>query len=1630
MIKQLVVSALSILGIAFSISTSAQLSPFPPNISLSASKPMMMLNMSRDHQLFYRAYDEFSDLDGDSLPESTYKHSFNYYGYFDSFKCYQYNSTDTRFAPASVTADKYCTNAWSGNFLNWASMARIDVVRKVLFGGYRSTDTASSTVLERTHLPTDAHSFAKYYKGIDLPKLTPFSAAQLAPTRARDNNDVRRVAQYDAGNNKNYVYPPAMVPAGAPTGSCQALVDAYYTSSATIAPDNYNCVFFNTGSNFDANFTPIVGDQIRAVFDQINNNAIDETEIQAIRGLVVQTGSSTITLVVTPEGFTGTSTAVQKDWLFNIVSQTSATMCNTTLGSGDSSNVNYWSHTNTNPPLIRIARGDFQLWNANERWQCYWNEEKSAANGNNLGTTGLPSGANNPVRATAGVTVGGAGPDFVARVEVCNPLLLGNERCQKYPSNNYKPIGLLQEYGEPDLAEFALMTGSYRKNISGGVIRSNMQSFRNEVNYTTDGTFTGTQGIVHNLNRLRIYGYDYDGGGYLNDNGCTYQLTGLTDNQCASWGNPLGEMFLESLNYLAGKAPTAVFDFTLVGSQDSKMGLSKPTWIDPFLRSSTAERATIEAKFGKAQCRNINVLNFNASVISYDGDGLNSFANLPGSPNITNIINNIGIDELIANNSFFVGNNGTTNDRICTAKNITDLAGVRGICPDGPAYSGSYSLAGLAHWAHTNTIRTDIPTSASAGPDANFKVKSYSVSLSPGKPRILVPNPSGTSTVVIQPAYMLRKPDGGIGGGTLVDFRIVEQTPTKGKYLVVWEDSEQGGDYDQDASGILRYEVKNGKLYVYSRTFAAATANPQGFGYTISGTNKDGVHFHSGIINFSFTDSTNITVTPTISGARTVINASGGCADCRVNDPETFAVYDFSSTPTAGILQDPMWLAAKWGGFKDGTTPTGKPDNVSKWDTKKADGTLGSDGIPDNYFLAFRADQLEKSLRTVFDDAIKSGTTAPAIAATQLSEGSLKYVVKFDSADGHGEVSAFAANAAGEFSTTPKWQGHELLTASSGRQIITNVTGTTAVAFTWSAMPNDVKSATFGGLGADAQARLSWVRGDRANEAPNGYRFKTRNQLSIMGSVVNSNPVLQRRPGSAFIGDTSYTSFIQSNQNRTATLWIGANDGMLHAFNGTDGTDGGKPLFSYLPGPLLGQAAAWSNPAGDSVISGMDGSPLVGDVKVGSNWATYLFSSLGRGGRGVFALDVTNPYVINEAGAASLFKWQFTAADDSDIGYILSGARATSPFTFQAGQIAKMNNGKFAVLFGNGYQSPGGKAVLYVLYVDGPTSSGSWGGGRFVKLVADSAGGGNGLSQPMWIDDDGNGTADFIYAGDLKGNMWKFDVSDTLSANWKVAFENQPLYTAKQADASPLALSITGAPRFGYHPFGGQVIVFATGKAVVTGDFPDSSRTNGIFGIWDNPGFVALTGAALTTALPQGYPTLATRTYVVEPSGAYITGGAIDWGTKKGWSVRFPDLSEASLANVDRVGDLLAITSLVPGDTTGATCSASAKAYVTFIDPVLGLLNQNIIDVPPPTCSTPPCVVKPPKNRLELPIGDTQVTFAAKPPTQCTTPPCSTTPPPCVDALGVGTTANTGSVKICQGIGRLSWREIPTFKTD
>jgi type IV pilus assembly protein PilY1 len=176
------------------VPTYAQTAPSQiPLFLTAAAQPAVLLNLGRDHKLYYEAYNDATDINGDGVVDTRYTpddYSINingttttvkgidYFGLFDSYKCYTYSSG--KFVPAGATPNKKCTSQWSGDFLNYVTTTRIDALRKVLYGGKRFIDSSTETVLERNYIPQDAHSFGKEYvsiaaSGYDITKYTPLA---------------------------------------------------------------------------------------------------------------------------------------------------------------------------------------------------------------------------------------------------------------------------------------------------------------------------------------------------------------------------------------------------------------------------------------------------------------------------------------------------------------------------------------------------------------------------------------------------------------------------------------------------------------------------------------------------------------------------------------------------------------------------------------------------------------------------------------------------------------------------------------------------------------------------------------------------------------------------------------------------------------------------------------------------------------------------------------------------------------------------------------------------------------------------------------------------------------------------------------------------------------------------------------------------------------------------------------------------------------------------------------------------------------------------------------------------------------------------------------------------------------
>lgn len=1443
----------------------------PPNILAKENLPMVMLTASKDFTMFWKAYTDFEDIDFDGKVDYTFKPNFKYYGYFDPTKCYTYSGT--QFEPYGKTSfdssgKYYCESGkglWSGSFMNWATMSRIDVLRKVLYGGSRFVDTSTATVLELSFVPRNSQAIVKYYNGSDVDQLTPFNDTTA---KTKGITMCRRPAE-DTGVS--------------------------HTDSLHASPRI---------------FTP----EIRVAYG--NMLLWNMTEVKTCNWSDV-TGESSYTWK------TPTITFLDNNYV-------------TPAGTKGADNSNY-KHLTTNP------------------------------------------------KKSEGATYSSKGPGFIARVKVCvSKDLLGDETCTHYgdaePSGVWKPTGLLQRFGQSGnpgtaaaRAEFALMLGSYDYNLEAGVLRKNMSEMNDEINLT-DGTFKNTAGIVKSLDEITLYGYDVGTGNYSE----TCYSDTLTTGHCPSWGNPVGELLVESLRYYAGKTAAKTS-----GAKDTAVSLSSVSWSDPLTTNPTYTSGKKRSDlYGQAICRPLNMVTVSGGVNSYDNidplktSDMNNFADITSKYTVTALTDLIGNSdhEKINGTKRLVGyvQDGGTSDKdsLCTPKMVTTLGQIIGACPEGPNFKGSYLGAGAAFFSNVMPIRTDLTSDPTKLPkDVPYNtltVRNYAVSMSGGIATIQIPVPGKTgSYVYVTPASIdsIRAP---AIPGNMVDFKILSRSDDgkSGAALVLWQHSMLGEDQDQDMLGTIRWQVTGTdaapKLTIYTQTIEADTGStqPYAFGYTIVGTKdsaRDGVHYHSSINNYDASAETTIDkslateYTTTTSCSKLCVKISG-----KYYVGETSLTYDMAGVQDV-LIREPLWMIAKYGGFKytkdDYTKAAGDlfyPTRFDQWDRKRSNGTtcadnsVACDGNPDNYFLARRPDLLEKSLLEIFQDIVNSSNTSPAIASSQLRANDFKYVAKFDVGDGHGELSAYKVDAtSGFFNTTPEWSAHTNLTTTSAisRAVITNF-GATGEAFAWDSL--DVSQQTILKGSSDVaygKALLQWVRGDTTDKS----RFRQRAVTSVMGAVVNSNPTVQNRPNANYFPDgvtttfDGYSDFVKKWLTRPNILWVGADDGMLHAFNGSTGA----PLMSYIPDKVFSKLPSWASPDGPKIQAFVDGSPFVGDVKVSSGWATYLFSSLGRGGKGVFALDVTDPAVFGaESRAGDTFKWQFTTDDDKDdLGYIVAEP-TTSTFSGEAGQVAPMNNGKFAMLTGNGMGSNNGNAVLYILFADGP-SSGSW-SGRYVKITA-ATGGGNGLSQPVWVDTNNDGIADYIYAADIKGNVWKFDVSNKDSSKWSVAYGGRALFSAQ--DATPAALPVSSAMEFRFHPLGGVMLTFATGKAFDSGDFPSTTRTDGIFGIWDSPAFATMDSSKLDLNLPIATSKLVPRTFNFVSGSVtdrYVKGAAIDWTSKYGWSIPFNVTSETSVSNMTIAnGSVIAVSVSPPPpkakDTDPDPCYPQTQARLTALDPLTGL---------------------------------------------------------------------------------------------
>lgn len=569
------------------------------------------------------------------------------------------------------------------------------------------------------------------------------------------------------------------------------------------------------------------------------------------------------------------------------------------------------------------------------------------------------------------------------------------------------------------------------------------------------------------------------------------------------------------------------------------------------------------------------------------------------------------------------------------------------------------------------------------------------------------------------------------------------------------------------------------------------------------------------------------------------------------------------------------------------------------------------------------------------------------------------------------------------------------------------------------------------------QQRLNYIRGDRTLEGSESSGYTTakpyRERQSRQGDIINSDVWYTGAPaGNSLL--KGYTTFVRGNRSRPGILYVGGNDGMLHGFAAADGSE----KIAYVPRGVIPTLNLLTDPQYNNKHKYyVDGSPMTGDVDMGqgiqdpdapgydptytSSWRTLLVGSLGLGGKGYFVLDVTNPTAtpladgapgFAEANASQLVKLDRTRGatepapncgaltagaekdaclkavdEDKDIGFITAKPVKDVNDAMRSTQITRLNNNRWAVVMGNGYNSTNQRPVLLVQYLDG--------GKELLRLpvTTDAAGTGkaadNGLSAPSLVDINGDGRPDVVYAGDNLGNMWKFDLTSHSPANWKVAFDGSPLFTA----SGPAALNGTTRPKI--QPIttpatvrandrtmqvgsgasakivrvGGMMVAFGTGRNVSKTD-PESVDVQTLYSVLDNtrykevstslgkrlevhPGGGTCPGGddcvPVPAALGAGVMTakLARREFIEADAGAYGAIKEVDelkpetWANFNGWYLDLPAVGERLLKPMEfyDASNLLTMWSQVPAkgsdvDPNVESCESTAvdaeRQYRTF----------------------------------------------------------------------------------------------------
>lgn len=493
--------------------------------------------------------------------------------------------------------------------------------------------------------------------------------------------------------------------------------------------------------------------------------------------------------------------------------------------------------------------------------------------------------------------------------------------------------------------------------------------------------------------------------------------------------------------------------------------------------------------------------------------------------------------------------------------------------------------------------------------------------------------------------------------------------------------------------------------------------------------------------------------------------------------------------------------------------------------------------------------------------------------------------------------------------------------------------------------------------------RFAYIRGDQSKEGDDSTDFRKRSYL--LGDFLASQPAVVQRPlylklfADRLEGGNKYSSFYEAIKDRDGRIYIGGNDGMLHAFD----TSTGAEKLAFIPTAVFPNLNKLTG-KNYSHHYYVDGSPQVADVydHDSGQWKTILVGTLRAGGKGLFALDVTTP------GKEKLL-WEFDEFNyTSKEGY--RNGMVGPGYSFPQPSIARLHNGRWAVVTGNGYEGANtnnGRAALYI--IDAIT-------GKLTKSleVASKTIAANGLSTPRLADYDGDGVADYAYAGDLHGNLWRFDLlgagayserdltngsiygdKNSNADDFKVSYAGSPMFTSSvTVNSSTHAQPITAAPSLTRHPSGkGSLVIFGTGKYFEDADKSGTeSHPQTLYAIWDqstkaedtNGTVMPISRAALVEqTIEETNLTAKGKNSGIERIARKLSDNTVSYYddkgnvSKKGWYLNLAANGsyegEMLIENMRVVGDTLLISTLVPNDDP---CAHGAGNWLYALNPATG----------------------------------------------------------------------------------------------